>query len=115
MQCDLRFINPEAGRCWVVNWQSLYPLIDQILCAGQTVTFQLEAYQNHIVVTLIEVSYEPASISATPINYLDVFLKPALDKYLKVTFTAQAGWFWVEDAMCGPQLGHWIRDSFSPG
>lgn len=113
MSYDPRFITPETGRCWVVTEQELYPLIDHILRLGHTVTFQLEAYRGNIVVNLLEVNYDTASTSATPLNYLDVYLTPALDKYLTVTFTAQAGWFWVDDEMSAPQLGHWMSDSFS--
>jgi hypothetical protein len=114
MQWDNRFITAETGRCWVVTWQTLYSLIEQILRVGHTVTFKLEAIQGHIVVSLEQVDYEPANASATPINYLDVFLVPALERYLTVTFTAQAGWFWIDDDMCAPQLGAWMGDCFSP-
>jgi hypothetical protein len=113
MSFDPRFISPETGRCWVVTEQELYPLIDQILRVGHTVKFKLEAYRGHIVVTLLDVDYEAASFSATPISYLDVFLTPALETCLTATFTAQAGWFWVDDDLCAPHLGHWMRESFS--
>lgn len=114
MQCDHRFISPEQGRCWVVPESDVYALIDHILLLGHTVTFHLEIFDGHVVVNLQEVSYDAVNLtSATPINYLDVYLTPALDKYLSATFTAQTGWFWVEDDASAPHLGSWMSDSFS--
>ncbi len=114
MRWEPRFITPEAGRSWLVDEATAYSIITACLRYGHTIRFRLQREGSNIRVMLKDVSYDSDGygLNATPMNYLDIYLTPALAVSGATEFCAQTSWFWVDDDPCGEHLGRWIGESF---